>query len=207
MDTPKLSILIPSLVSRIETRQELIDGLKVQIGCKNEMFIKHPTYTVEIFSGDEAEIILIVDNKEMTTGAKRNLLLETASGEYISFIDDDDWVAPQYFSDFKKAVVSNPDCISFSGWITEDGMKRVDWELSKDFENRTVFRGGMKFYERTVNHLCFVKRNIALQAGFPDKSNAEDKFFSERLKHLVKTEIKIRELLYHYRYNSKVREY
>ena len=157
MDAPKLSILIPSLVSREETRKELIEGLKIQIACKKEMFVRHENYTVEIFSGDESEIVLIVDNKEMTTGAKRNLLLETASGDYISFVDCDDWAAPTYFQDFKKAAVSNPDCICFSGWITEDGMKRVDWELSKDFDNRTVFRGGQKFYERTVNHLCFVK--------------------------------------------------
>ena len=204
----KLSILIPTLVIRRDQRKELLDNLFNQVRPVSNLIEKFDTYSVERFIGELAEIIVVEDNKEMTTGAKRNLLLELSTGDYVSQIDDDDWVSSEYVKEFLRASEANPDCICFQGWITEDGIKRIDWELSKDFENKTVFRGGLKFYERTVNHLCFVKRKIAMQAGFPSHlSNAEDKWFSDRLKNLVHTEVKIKELLYHYRYSRYNKTY
>jgi hypothetical protein len=52
-----------------------------------------------------------------------------------------------------------------------------------------------------------VKRELALQAMFPDKSNAEDKEYSSRLNPFLKIEVEIKELVYHYDYRSYDKEY
>ena len=44
----------------------------------------------------DVELLYFMDNKRRTVGAKRNVLLALSAGEYISFIDDDDEVAPNY---------------------------------------------------------------------------------------------------------------
>lgn len=185
-----LSVLICSLESRITMLNTLVDELNRQING-------NPEVQINVYS----------DNKELTTGRKRQLLLESASGKYIIFIDDDDWIEPCYIEELLKACESDADCFGMNGWITTNGGMPIPWNLSKDNDNKTINRGGGPFYLRTVNHITGVKRSIALQAGFPDKSNAEDKWYSDRVKALVKTEYKIEPLMYHYRYVSTNKEY
>lgn len=68
-----LSILICSLHSRSHLLAELKAILQPQL------------------TGD-VELLIEIDNKEISTGAKRNILLNRAQGKYIVFIDDDDMV-------------------------------------------------------------------------------------------------------------------
>lgn len=203
----QLSILIPTLVSRRSVREELLRNLWNQVKPVCEVDEQHDSYIVERFVGEQAEVIIVEDNKKMTTGAKRNLLLSLAKGRYISFIDCDDWVANKYCEYILKAIQSNADTIGISGWISTNGTDEIGWELSKDFEDRTVIRNKVEFYERRANHLSPVKRELALQAGFPDKSNAEDKAYSEALNPLLKTEVKIPNLIYHYKFETYDKQY
>ena len=53
-------------------------------------------------------------------------------------------------------------------------------------------------YYRTPNHISPVKRELALQAGFPEIAFGEDHEYSKRLLPLLKTETIIKENLYHY---------
>jgi hypothetical protein len=41
-----------------------------------------------------------------------------------------------------------------------------------------------------------------MKAGFPDKSNAEDKAYSEAVQPLLQSEVFIDKLMYNYRYSS-----
>jgi hypothetical protein len=60
---------------------------------------------------------------------------------------------------------------------------------------------------RRANHLSPVKRELALQAMFPDQSNAEDKEYSGRLNPFLKTEVKIDKSIYHYDFKNYDKEY
>lgn len=177
-----LSILICSLQSRHTQLQELLNELQRQCA--------------EIHATD-VEVLTNVDNKEKSTGAKRNELLQSATGKYIIFIDDDDWPEPCYIKELLNAATSDADCFAMNGWITTNGGNRIDWALSKDYHNH-----GTTFYYRKTNHITGVKRELALKAGFPDKSNAEDKWYSDRVAPLCKTEFTIIPPMYHYRFNS-----
>jgi len=181
-----LSILICSLHSRSTMLQELLNELNKQIGAASGVI----------------EVLTNVDNKELSTGAKRQSLLNQATGKYIIFIDDDDWVEPCYIAELLTACASDADCFGMNGYITTNGGNRIDWQLSKDHHNH-----GTAFYYRKTNHITGVKRTIALQAGFPDKSNAEDKWYSDRVAPLCKTEYKILPMMYHYRFSTLNKEY
>ena len=60
------------------------------------------------------EIIAVSDERRMTIGAKRNLLLDYSCGKYVCFIDDDDWVSEMYLTRLWIASLQDPDCIGFS---------------------------------------------------------------------------------------------
>lgn len=185
----KLSILIPSLYKREDQLFNLLTELYSQIiDCRAFL---------------QVEILTNIDNKEKTTGAKRNELLLSASGKYIVFIDDDDEVYPEYLRLILKAIEKDTDCIATCGHYSIDGGSKVLWKLSKDYSDHDS--DGI-LYRRT-NHISPVKRELALRAMFPNKSNAEDKAYSEELNKYLKSECLIETPIYHYKYQSHNKEY
>ena len=185
----KLSVLICSLESRTSLLLKLEQHLKYQIGGRWE----------------QVEVLTYVDNKEHSTGFKRQWLLNKAIGDYVVFIDDDDWVYDCYIDEMLLACESGADCFAINGIMTTDGHHETKWYLSKDFKNEDRREGNKTVYYRHTNHITGVKRSIALAAGFPDKSNAEDKHYSDRL-HL-RTEYKIEKPMYHYQFSAHNKSY
>ena len=55
-------------------------------------------------------------------------------------------------------------------------------------------------YVRSIYHKTPVKRDIALQCMFPDKSFQEDYEYSMRLKPFLKNEVFIKKVLYYYNF-------
>jgi glycosyltransferase involved in cell wall biosynthesis len=146
-------------------------------------------------STPEVEMLAICDNGELSIGAKRNQLLEAAKGDYVCFVDDDDMISPFYIFGILTAIKDNPDCVGIEGIITSTGigpkkfvhsLQYVDW-----FEKDDV-------YYRCPNHLNPIKREIALDAKFPETYFGEDKEFSQRLKGKLKTEVFIKGPIYFY---------
>lgn len=88
-DSPLFSILIPSLKSREKTMHNLIGHLLSQEGV------------------DDVEILVYVDEGEITIGQKRNELLLEAKGKFSAFVDDDDWVSDLYVTRIVGAIKQN----------------------------------------------------------------------------------------------------
>lgn len=203
----KISILIPSLVSRSENLTHLLSILLPQIGDYTYNFYPGNNYNVDVYSGYEVEILIDIDNKLVSTGEKRNRLVNSAKGDYIVFIDDDDEVPGYYICSLLDAYESNADCFAINGKMTTDGAKEIKWRLSKDYENVTIKENGVDVYLRKTNHITAVKREIALLAPFPNKSNAEDKSYSDAINKFLKSEFVISLPMYHYKFSTKNKEY
>lgn len=204
------SILIPSLTARDLELSHLISRLSWQCNLLTGIQVKTipvPAMPVIHLIYGNMEIVAAVDNKQITTGVKRNVLLAEAQGTYCSFIDDDDEVTKEYIPSLLEATYTNADVITFHGYMTTDGKDEIGWELGKDLPNKTIIKAGKPFYVRTANHLACVKTTLARAAGFPDQSHKEDSWYSERLQGLLKTEHKIDKVLYHYKYSTKEKQY
>lgn len=180
----KLSILICSLHSRKDKLKRLTDILEPQL-------LKHSKYV---------EARIVKDEKQNSIGAKRNHLAESAKGEYITFIDDDDTVADNYVELLLEAMRSDTDVIVFDALRYVDGTvdKAVKYgiEFGKDYRDS-------KFYYRIPNHLMCVKKELALQVPFKEINFGEDSDYAKRLLPLLKTQARIDRILYSYLYNSK----
>lgn len=140
------------------------------------------------------------NSMDYNIGVKRNRLLSVAHGDYIVFIDDDDTISPDYVQKILKATETNPDCIGISGLITTNGQDKRQWHISKDFGS---WYEHANCYYRTPNHISPIRRELALQAGFPEIVHGEDYEYSKRLLPLLKTEVKVEGNIYFYNYWTK----
>jgi len=184
----KLSILICSVKGREKLLQNLVGILEEQ-------------------TTDDVEILVEVDNKEITIGAKRNILLRRARGDYVVFVDDDDMVSNDYISKILKAIETSPDCCAIEGEI--DHIKRIrkgkrfhQYRCKQKFIHSIQYNKwyeGDNMYYRCPNHLNPIKRELAGQVMFPEKSQGEDKDFSMSILSLLKTEVYIKGIIYYYR--------
>lgn len=153
---------------------------------------------------DEVEILSDFRGREITTGTKRNSLYSNAKGEYVVSVDCDDWIAPNYVSEILKALESNPDCVTFDGWMTENNGVKQNWtiKLGENYEAR--YPNGVQHIYRWPNHLAVMRKSIATSVKFPDIWNGEDYLWSKEIRDrgLLKTGVHIPLQLYHYVYLS-----
>lgn len=179
-----LSILILTLPTRINSYSELIKSLNQQV-IENNLINK-------------VQILSFCDTKEISVGEKRNILLNQSCGKYVCFIDDDDVVASNYLISIINAIQSNADVITFCGDYVENN-QIIPFTIS--MMHRGNFNHPNMFY-RLPNHLCPVKREIALQSMFTDKNFGEDSDYSERINSRLTNEFHIQDKLYFYMYDS-----
>lgn len=171
----KFSILICSLISREDSLNRLLKVLDKQLT-------------------NQVEILIEKDKGEMIVGAKRNLLLRKAQGEYISFVDDDDMVSEDYVSRILEALQNDPDCCGIEGNLIRKKGKNL---FIHSIKHRTWFEKDGVYY-RCPNHLNPVKRELAYRIGFPNKDVGEDADYSMRLLPLLKKEVFIKGPIYFY---------
>lgn len=181
----KLSILIATLPERSHQYMHMIDLLHV--GTR-----------------DDVEVICDGRGRHVPTGQKRNELIQECSGTHFVFCDDDDWVSWDYVDELVKAMQSNPDVITFRGWMTTNGNSRVDWtiRLGEKYEARQ--ENGVTKYYRFPNHLCAFKKQLVQHIKFPHIWQGEDYAWALEIKNrdLLKSEVHIDKELYHYQFKT-----
>ncbi|MES9774739.1 glycosyltransferase family A protein [Priestia megaterium] len=179
----KLSVLIPSTPERLSHLARMISELERQA------------------TQLPVEILVIIDNKKRTTGSKRNILIEQAQGKYVSFVDDDDRIEPDYIQTLVETIDQNPDadCITFDVAVNLSGLEK---KITK-YDVNYLHSQDNQYYYRKPNHImCYAKR-IAIQENFLNVSYGEDDEWAARASRLIKNQIKIPRVLYYYDYLLK----
>lgn len=184
MSAPIFSILLPTVQCRADLFALLHAELQRQAREK------------------PVEIITACDNKEISIGKKRQNLLEAAHGDYVAYIDDDDWPAPTYVDDILTALAKKPDCVGFEITCTFNGTDPQRAVTSLKYKKWGDHQDGFRF-TRSIYHKSVVRRDIALMAGFRDIRYGEDKLFSDALQPYLKTEVFISKVLYFYRFRRE----
>lgn len=187
-----LSILIPSTTDRSLMLKDLLLEIYEQVS--------------NCMANDEVEVLTEIDNKEISTGAKRNLLLQRAKGKYCVYVDSDDYIYPHYIREILKASDTDCDCMGINGIYTENGFKETRWFISKDNPYiASKDAEGKEIYLRYPNHITPIKTSIAKQFKFPEIYFGEDFIWATQIHNskLIKTETTIQPPMYHYKFVSK----
>jgi hypothetical protein len=174
----KWSILIASALSRSGMLDMLLAELRYQ---KKE----YP----------DVDIIVLVDDCVMPLDAKRNMLVSMATGDYVSFIDDDDSVA----SDYIASIYPLLDGVDYIGFQLQHYNKGI---ASKPTYHSLQYKGWSESddgYYRGISHLNPIRHSIAQRFGF-EGSYAEDASWAKRIEQsgLAQTEHYINKIMYFY---------
>lgn len=174
-----LTILIPTITGREAQFEELTAHLYNQITTG-------------------VDIKYYRDNKELSIGMKRQVLLNNCEAEYFVMIDDDDTTSETFIEDILQALETKPDCVTYQEQINLIGGTQTANHSNK-YEVWGNNHDGYS-YTRTPFYKDVIRTNIAKQIGFKDVRYGEDHDFATRLKAsgLIKTEVHIDKPMYIY---------
>lgn len=184
-----LSILIPSIPERNLQLNKLLLYLHKQVEYCNRVHCS--LGSVEILFDDSKRFLL----GGLNIGEKRNSLLNRATQNYVCFLDDDDWVSPDYVETLLRLCNHGKDVCTFKSLFKcDDYWTIIDMKLNSENEGATPERE----VKRSAWHICPIKRDIAIQVEFSGLNHNEDWDWMNRVLRLVKTESKTNRILHNY---------
>jgi len=199
----KLSLLI----TNIPQREKIFSILRKQLLNQSNAIlytkIDFSDWQLERCSGNEVEVVIITDDKKMSIGKKRNLLVEFAKGDYVAHVDTDDAITGDYVSKLLEGIRSNADVINFQVLYHHNGKPDRKVLYDKDYISDA---NDKDFFYRRPNHLMCFRRELAVQVPFPNVSFGEDSIWATAIQPLIKTQHNIPEVLYHYLFDSEKTE-
>jgi hypothetical protein len=98
------------LICSIEHRADMLDALLAEL--ERQLL---PGVGVRVFR----------DNLETVYGEKCQRLLDSSDADYVSFLDDDDWIAEDFIETIIGALKTGPDYVGFKVLYTVDGHPQI----------------------------------------------------------------------------------
>lgn len=190
---PYLSILTPSVPSRIDkSLKPLMDKIEKQIKNNNlEMKVEH---------------IIHIDNRVRTIGRKRDNLVQSAIGQYVAFVDDDDDISDDYVLELVNAIKNNPpvDVITFKQNCFIENYPKAITNFGLGHENEAYVPNTE--FKRKPYHVCAWKKDLAQKYRFPSSNYGEDAGWLSQLWEVAKTEYHIDKILHSYIHSNGTSE-
>lgn len=188
-----LSRCIESLLNQKNTNFELIlvdDGSPDQCGLICDNYAQKDSR------------IKVVHKQNGGLSDARNAGLKIATGEYIAFVDSDDWVAPDYLSSMLEALrISESDIcecevLRTSGKVEFEHITQNDMEVYSAVEalKQLVIDG--VFHQYVWNKLY--KRSCIEEIYFPVGKTNEDEFWTYQVFGKAQKIVKTSKTLYYY---------
>ena len=190
MNTDLISVIIPSYkpdnyiykclesVARQDIDKQRYEVIIVLNGCNEPYHTDIKLFLQQKFQGIKT---LLLQNDVAGVSNARNIGLDNAQGEYITFIDDDDWVSHNYLKGLLE--VANPDYIMISNviQIEEKTQKQLPYYLHATYLNLKDINHVSKFKVRSFLSTACVKlipKAIIENRRFNNQlSIGEDAFF------------------------------
>lgn len=152
------------------------------------------------------ERIRFIKRKNGGLGAARNTGIRESKGEYICFVDSDDWVAPDYVECFLRAAFEDKSDVVISNisYVFEDGTRKprtpeiTEHEVVNNREALAREFIGEQYKFHAPNKCC--KRDILInnEIWFPEDRLYEDVFTTYKILLASKTVSLIPDFTYYY---------
>lgn len=144
MINPKISVIIP-VFNAEEYLRKCLDSIILQtyenleIICVNDGSTDSSEQILNEYAQKDSRIV-VINQQNSGQSIARNKGLECVTGEYISFIDSDDWLSLSLYKKFVnalKSVNSDLDIYMFNADIFSKGHSLSDVKLAHTFELNT----------------------------------------------------------------------
>lgn len=178
----RLSILIPAIPDRVIKAMELYDKIDSMIGDR------------------DIELVMLMDNKKRSIGAKRESLKNISNAKYWMIVDDDDDLLA--IDEIYEATDRDVDCITFKQQCyNSDGSSYVvTFGLGNNVEHKTNPSGFYVDMKRPPFHMCAWNERFKM-FSFPDISFGEDWGFLQKALNVAMTEYHIDKIIHKYNFD------
>lgn len=176
-NSPQLSIIIPVYNAEKEIEKCLESVInqtlkEIEIIIVNDCSTDNTPKILSKYQTKDKRIVLINNEKNIGTGASRNKGLLFARGEYVGFIDNDDYADLNYFEEGIKALQESNAaiCVSLKIQNIKGNFKKTHLINPKDLRE-------IVFVERTAPWSKIIKKDFLIKNGIKfDLTRGEDIF-------------------------------
>lgn len=157
--------------------------------------------------------IKVIHQKNRGVSASRNKALENASGDYICFVDSDDWVNKFWLEKTNKSILNNPNIdLIVNGWVEEySNFSKKQTIIANDCKmSNSDFK---EYYVKMYNANKFpgfccnkvYKKSVLADLRFREDFNiVEDEIYNYEVYKSSKEILLISDTFYHYRRNTEI---
>jgi glycosyltransferase involved in cell wall biosynthesis len=193
MNRTILSVLIPTIKDRSVMFHRLYIELVKQVSALHEV---HPTLgTVEVLFNDSAKFL----EGGLSIGKKRESLVRAATGKYLCFCDDDEWVSPNYIETLVRVCHHDRDVVTFRNFTRLDTFWTII-DMSLNFPNDQA--SPLFTVRRKPWHICPVRSLFAKRVQFQDTNYSEDFDWMGKVLEFCTSEAKTDAVLHEYHHGK-----
>jgi glycosyltransferase involved in cell wall biosynthesis len=145
------------------------------------------------------EHLVLCDNRARSIGAKRQALVDIASGQYIAFVDDDDDVSEDYVASLLQAAQTGADIITFRQRAIYNGLES-EVHFGALSQDGPFTPGGITL--RAPWHVCAWRRSVVQGCLFGESNYGEDLVWCQQARKRIRTAHHIDKVLHTYRHDA-----
>lgn len=209
---PKLSVIVP--VYNVEKYlSKCLDSILTQtfedfeVICINS---ESPDNSMEVLSdyAQEDRRIKIICQKDEGPGAARNLGLTHVKGDFVSFVDGDDWIEPNTYELTLKKMTDDVDIVHFganvvAGDVCDEDLEsieeakrnhKIQYEGLFKTNDLLILNSTKPLWNKIYRTSLIKKHNITFPSGFA----CEDMIFYYKYALICKNAYYLGEYLYNY---------
>lgn len=152
--------------------------------------------------------IIVVHKENGGVSSARNKGLKIAKGEWISFVDADDWIEQIFCQTLLNKVTQEQADIALCGYnrITYNRIEKIN------ANNQEVFLNSNEYLVKSLNpqtgfgfcHMKLIKKEVLKSISFNERIEVgEDALFNIQLSTYIKKAVFLKQPLYNYRINNQ----
>lgn len=174
-----------------------IENIELEVICVNDGSMDSSLDILNAFLNNYPDLLKVITIENSGVSNARNIGIKAAKGEYITFIDSDDWVSEDFIEKIHNAIKDNPESELFIFDTIFAGQKE---EIHEEHISDTIYN--------TENHACckVFKKNIVEKNNilFPVNIKlGEDMVFTFKYIFSINNYLYINEAIYYYRYSRE----
>ncbi|MCI8728941.1 MAG: glycosyltransferase family 2 protein [Clostridia bacterium] len=187
----KVSIIVPSYKRKREFYARAIESLRNQTyrnieivviddNAKEELLEYREELSAYIREIEDDRILYVANKENLGSVGSRNAGIDSASGEYITFLDDDDRYLPTKIENQLKYTLDNGLDMSFTNQVLVDDNERVvdfrEYRRIKDFENSKLLQYHLS-KKITGTNTFMAKKSLLEKIGGFNGADMGDEFY------------------------------